>query len=150
VYETLLPMRGLHAYGVAHNDAGAHDAARTAAEVLLSRRLIFRRSTGALIRGDWAKLHYPVYWHYDVLAALKGIAELGLVGDPRCVDGLDLLQRKQLPTGGWAAEAKYYRVAGQLESSGVDYVSWGGVSAHRMNEWVSADALAVLTAAGRS
>jgi hypothetical protein len=31
----------------------------------------------------------------------------------------------------------------------VDYVDWGGASAHRLNEWVTADALMVLAAAGR-
>lgn len=150
VYETLIPMRALAAYAQSQDGAGAEAerAARRAAEVLLTRRLIFRRSIGGLIRSDWARLHYPVYWHYDVLAALKGMVEAGLIGDPRCSDGLDLLQSKELPTGGWAAEAKFYSPP-DAERGTKDHVDWGGVDAARMNEWVTVDALAVLAAAGR-
>jgi hypothetical protein len=147
VYETLLPLRGLAAYAAASGDTAAHQAAGRAAEVLLDRRLLFRRSTGRLIRSDWRKLHYPVYWHYDVLAALKGLAEAGRIDDPRCDDGLNLLQRKELPCGGWAAEAAYHRTTKVRGPS--DYLDWGGVNAGRMNEWVTADALSVLAAAGR-
>ncbi len=147
VYETLLPMRALSAYGKSAGDVAARRAASRAAEVLLSRRLVFRRSTGRPIRTDWLRLHYPVYWHYDVLSALKGLAEAGQTGDPRCGDGLDLLQRKKLPDGGWAAEAAYHRSDG-VRGTG-DYVDWGGVDTGRMNEWVTADALGVLAASGR-
>jgi hypothetical protein len=154
VYETLIPMRGLAAYARSQNGSDragrreASRAARRAAEVMLTRRLLFRRSTGQLIHGDWAKLHFPVYWHYDVLAALKGIAEAGLIDDPRCGDGLELLERKQLPGGGWAAEAKFYQPP-TAERGTRDHVDWGGVKASRMNEWVTVDALTVLAAAGR-
>ena len=153
VYETLIPMRGLAAYasrsaGRSSDRQEAARASRRAAEVLLTRRLLFRRSTGEVIRGDWVKLHFPVYWHYDVLAALKGIAEAGLIDDPRCADGLDLLERKQLPTGGWAAEAKFYEPP-DAERGTRDHVDWGGVDRGRMNEWVTVDALTVLAAAGR-
>jgi hypothetical protein len=153
VYETLLPMRGLAAYATARGDAArggaaARSAARYAAQVLLDRRVLYRRTTGRLIRADWAKLHYPVYWHYDVLAGLRGLTEAGLIGDARCQDALDLLERKQLPGGGWAAEVGYYRGTDQRRS-GYEHVDWGGIDAARTNEWVTADALAVLTAAGR-
>jgi hypothetical protein len=148
VYETLLPMRALTAYAHAHGDTAARDAANRAAEVLLERRLLYRRSTRRLVRAEWAKLHYPVYWHYDVLAALKGLAELGRIADDRCRDALDLLESKQLAAGGWPSEAKYYRGAGERRT-GFDHVDWGGADSRRMNKWVTADALGVLAAAGR-
>ena len=37
--------------------------------------VLFRRTSGRPVRADWAKLHDPVYWPYDMLAALKGPAE---------------------------------------------------------------------------
>jgi len=148
VYETLLPMRGLAAYAAATGDQSARAAAVRAAEVLLERRLLYGRSTGKLIRTDWARLHYPVYWRYDVVAALKGIAEVGLLDDPRCADALDLLESKRLPDGGWPSEAKYYRGTGDWRQ-GYELVGWGPIKADRMNEWVTADALGVLAAAGR-
>jgi hypothetical protein len=104
VYETLLAMRGLAAYARVFGDSAAGEAARRAGQVLLERRLLYRRSNGRLIRRDWANLHYPVYWRYDVLAALKGLAEAGLLGDERCQAALELLVGKQLPSGGWAME----------------------------------------------
>jgi hypothetical protein len=112
-YETLLPMRALAAYSRAHEDGLVGAAARRAAEVLLERRIVYKRSSGRPIRADWLKLHYPVYWRYDLLAGLKGLAETSLITDPRCRDALDLLEAKQLPGGGWAAEAKYFRGPGE-------------------------------------
>jgi hypothetical protein len=144
VYETLLPMRGLAAYG----SAPARQAADRAAEVLLTRRVLYRRTNGRLIRNEWAKPHYPVYWHYDVLAGLKGLREAGHLDDPRCCDALDLLQSKQLPDGGWAAEATFSHGVDR-RGQHFDLVDWDGCDAGRMNEWVTADALAVLAAVGR-
>ena len=97
---------------------------------------------------EFLRLHYPCYWHYDILFALKVMAETGHVADPRCADALDQLEALRLPDGGWPAHERYYRsISGQ--GSGAERVSWGGAAKDRMNEWVSADALAVLSAAGR-
>jgi hypothetical protein len=148
--ETLLPMRGLSAY--AEKDAEAGRAASRAAEVFLTRRLAFRRATGELIHRDFARLHYPLYWHYDVLGGLVGMVEAGAIADPRCADALDLLERKRLPDGGWPAEQRYYRVVPDGPApggAGNERVDWGGVAARRTNAWVTAQALVVLTAAGR-
>jgi hypothetical protein len=142
-FETLLPMRGLHARG----SARAVDAARAAADVFLDRRLAYRASTGELIRAEFAKLHYPLYWHYDILGGLKGMMELGLLGDPRCADALDLLESMRLADG-WPAHARFYRTSTDIAMHH-DCVDWGGASARRANPWVTLDALTVLRAAGR-
>jgi hypothetical protein len=147
VYETLLPMRGLAAHASRLADPAARESSDRAAEVLLTRRMLYRRTTGTLIRGEWAKLHYPSYWYYDVLSAAKGLAEAGRLADDRCQDGLDLLESKRLPDGGWAAEGKYYNAPGARGQA--EIVDWGGVDPRRTNEWVTADALTVLHAAGR-
>jgi hypothetical protein len=145
--ETLLPMRGLAAYSVARDSPEAGAAARRAAEVFLARRLAYRVSTGALIRAEFAKLHYPLYWHYDVLGGLTGMAELGLIGDERCADALDLLESMRLADG-WPAQARYYRASTNIALHN-DCVDWGGTSLRRANPWVTAEVLAVLRAAGR-
>ncbi len=107
-----------------------------------------RRRDGKVINEDFITLHYPCYWHYDVLMGLKVMAEAGFIRDQRCNDALDLLESKQLPDGGWAAEDKYWRSLNpQISNS--DLVSWGPVGRKKMNEWITADALAVLAAAGR-
>lgn len=146
--ETLLPMRGLSEYARTTDSAEARTAAHRAAEIFLSRRLVFRRSTGALIHKEFARLHYPLYWHYDVLGGLRGLAELDVVTDDRCGDALDLLESKLLADGGWPAESRYYKASDEI-ALGNDYVDWGGTSVKRMNEWITADALYVLSKAGR-
>jgi hypothetical protein len=146
--ETLLPMRGLAVHAEATGDKRARAAARRAAEILLERRLFKHRSDGKVIRLEFTQLHYPLYWHYDILGGLKGLAEAGAILDGRCADALDLLESKQLPDGGWAAEKRYHKTSSTIDL-GHDYVDWGGARVKRMNPWVTADALAALRAAGR-
>ena len=146
--ETLLTMRGLQAYSDASGSAPAGQAAERAAEVFLERKLFRRRSDGAVMRPDFLRLHYPVYWHYDVLAGLKGMAEVGAVRDLRCREALDWLESRELPDGGWPADRRYYRVSRAFRGSS-EFVGWGAAGRSRLNEWVSTDALAVLVAADR-
>jgi hypothetical protein len=151
--ETLLPMRALSAYGELTDDCTVRAAALRASEVFLSRRLFKRRSDGEVIHPNFRMLHYPLYWHYDVLGGLKAMTEMGLVQDSRCNDALDLLERKELPNGGWAAEGRFYTLAANSVPDSVhgshELVSWGGSGRGRMNEWITVDALSVLSAAGR-
>jgi hypothetical protein len=53
-----------------------------------------------------------------------------------------------LADGGFPAEKKYYRVTDK-GASGRSRVDWGGAGRTRLNEFVTADALVVLRAAGR-
>ena len=146
--ETLLPMRGLAAYAQTHASTEARQAAQRASEVLLSRRLLFRRTNGELIHQEFTRLHYPLYWHYDVLGGLRGLAELGVLADDRCSDALDLLESKRLPDGGWPAEKRYYKTSDDI-ALGNNNVDWGGTSIRRLNEWTTVDALYVLREANR-
>ena len=147
--ETLTPMRGLIAYAGHTGDARAHTAVQRAASVFLDRQLFKRRSTGATIRSEFTQLHYPLYWHYDILGGLKVLAEAGMIRDERCHAALDLLERKQLSHGGFPAEARYYKKVTRTVAFGNEVVNWGGASKRVANPWVTTDALAVLAAAGR-
>ncbi len=147
--ETLTPMRGLAAYGAVSGSASALAAARRASEVFLERRLFRRRRDGAVMRPGFLDLHYPLYWHYDVLGGLKGLAEAGRIGDPRCREALDWLEGRELPGGGWPADARFYHVSDAYEH-GAEYVDWGAPSRGTVNDWVTTDALFVLRAADRT
>lgn len=114
----------------------------------MKRSMFKRQRDGEVMSQDFTKLHYPCYWHYDLLSGLKVMAEAGLIGDTRCGEALDLLESKQLPDGGFPAERKYYRAGPEVRYSR-SAVDWGGASTRRMNEFVTADALYVLTASGR-
>lgn len=146
--ESLTPLRGLAHYARLTGDQRSADAARRAAEVFLARRLFLRRHDGEPISRRFIELHFPCYWHYDILFGLKVMAEAGMIGDARCRDALDLLESKRLADGGFPAEAKYYRV-GRGATSGTSPVDWGGTSTRRSNEFVTADAVWVLKLAGR-
>ncbi len=149
-WESLLPLRGLSLYARVSGSPRAHEASERAAEVFLKRHLFRRINDGTVMNDEFTMLHYPCYWHYDILAGMKVMSEAGFLSDPRCSDALELLESKRLPDGGWGAECKYYRMSKTpTGSGGCELVSWGVSSKCRMNEWVTADALAVLHAAGR-
>jgi hypothetical protein len=146
--ESLIPLRGLALHAQLTGDHRSQLAAERAADIFLKRRLFRRQADGGVIRDEFLFLHYPCYWHYDIQFGLKVMAEAGFIGDERCREALDRLEEKRLPDGGFPAEKAYYRVTDQMVS-GRSLVSWGGLSKRKMNEFVTADALFVLKAAGR-
>ena len=144
--ETLTPLRGLAAFARESGDSTVREAVGRAASVFLERQLFKRRSTGTVIRDEFVRLHYPLYWHYDILGGLKVMAEAGFIRDARCSAALGRLAGKQLPDGGFPAEARHYRTSRTI-ALGVDAVDWGGTSKRVSNPWVTADALSVMAAA---
>ena len=146
--ETLIPLRALALYAGIAGDGKVNTAAQRAAEVFLERRLFRRRRDGQVMDGHFLLLHYPAYWHYDILFALKVMAEAGFISDPRCREALDLLESKRLADGGFPAEESYAH-ATRPDVTGYSAVTWGGVSHTRPNPFVTADARYVLRAAGR-
>ena len=146
-YESLIPLRALALHARLTGNAESQAAAKRAAEVFLKRHLFKAEHDGSLINEEWVKLHYPCYWRYDILVALKVMAEAGFVNDKRCRAALELLEAKRLPDGGWPAEGKYYRTAASAKT-GRSTVAWGAQGARRMNEFVTVEALGVLAAAG--
>jgi hypothetical protein len=147
--ETLLPTIALASYGKSHGSAAALGAARRASEVFLRRRMFRRISNGKVIHPSFTVLHFPRYWHYDVLGGLRAMALVGRIKDTRCAEALDLVESKRLPDGGWPAGERYYKVRPGKVEHNADYVDWGPTGSKRMNEWVTVDALSVLRAAGR-
>ena len=151
--ETLIPLRALALYARVREDDRARAAVERAAEVFLKRRLFRRQSDGSVIMEEFTRLHYPCYWHYDILSGLKVMAEAGLVKDPRCSEALDLLESKRLPDGGFPATGRYFVVRDLTPdgraTTGTDLYDWGSQSARKMNEFVTVDALYVLREAGR-
>jgi hypothetical protein len=96
-----------------------------------------------VIAPSYLQLHYPCYWHYDILFGLEVLAEAGYLDDSRCAEALELLRAKRLPDGGFPAEHRYYRPSASATSQR-SLVDWGPTSRRRMNEWVTVRALEVL------
>ncbi len=148
--ESLIPLRALALYAKLTGHRYAKKVARNASEIFLKRKIFEIKPTKRWRKEDFIKLHYPCYWHYDILFGLKVMAEAGFIDDERCCDALELLESKRLPDGGFPAEGKYYRSTQKGKgASGRSLVDWGGTSKKRMNEFVTSDALYVLKESGR-
>jgi hypothetical protein len=141
--ESLIPLRALALHTQLTGDERSHLAAERASEFFLAHRLFRRRHGGRVIAPAYLQLHYPCYWHYDILFGLEVLAEAGHLNDANCSEALELLRGKALPDGGLPAEHRYYRsypsTTGQRS-----LVDWGATSNRRMNEWVTVRALKVL------
>jgi hypothetical protein len=144
--ESLIPARGLWAYGQTHNHQPSLDAAQRAADLVLARRLLWRIGDGALITPRWGgradRIHFPIQF-YDVLFALQVMAELGRISDPRCADAITLLESKQLPDGGFPLEEPNAPTADGVATRH-SYADWGPSGKQQSNPLLSLTALAVL------
>jgi hypothetical protein len=146
--ESLIPLRALALYARHRQDDRAHRAAEQAAGIFLKRQLFLRERDGGVMDPYFVRLHYPCYWHYDILFGLKVMAEAGFIADPRCLPALDLLESRRLPDGGFPCDEKFYHLT-RPDVSGYSPVNWGGVSKKKLDPFVTTEALAVLKSAGR-
>jgi hypothetical protein len=98
-HESVTPALGLAAYAEATGDHEAQAGARRMAELLLDHELFRSRRTGQPIHPRWTKLHYPAYWHYDVLQGLRLLHTLDLLDDPRAGAALEILRQTRKDEG---------------------------------------------------
>jgi hypothetical protein len=145
-HESIGPLWGLAEYAQATGNQAAGDAAERAAELLLAHRLFRSHRTGQVVHEEWLKLHYPPYWHYDVLHGLLILSRCGKAPDPRAAEALDLIDAKRGQDGRWRADGRRYWRPPASAGSNVEAVDWGRSGP---NEMVTLNALRVLGAAGR-
>jgi len=159
--ESLATLWGLVEYYRATGDPDSRRAADKASEFFLRHRL-FRscRSNeqrppetlhGAMFREihPWTQLHYPLYWHYDILQALIILSRAGKLDDPRTREAQDLILAKKGPDGLWSPEGYYWAIARkptEVKRSNIEVVDWGRRAPNKM---ITLNALRVLKAAGR-
>jgi hypothetical protein len=101
-HESVTPALGLAAYARANGDGAARAAADRTADLLLHHQLFRSQRTGEPIHPSWTKLHYPPYWHYDVLQGLRLLHALDRLDDPRAGEALELLRRARRRDGTFA------------------------------------------------
>ena len=135
-HESLAPLRGLLEHG------RHRQATDRAADFFLRHRLFRSERTGAVANKEWLELHWPAYWHYDVLQGLRAIASASRLSDPRASDALDWLETKRHPDGTWRTSGRrYWLLRG---TTTVEVVNWGNAS-----DILTRQATSVLAAAGR-
>jgi hypothetical protein len=143
--ESLSTMWGLIEYHRATGDQTSLEAAHRTAEFLLRHRLFRSEKTGKVIRSDWLKLHYPLYWHYDILQSLRILSLIGKTSDPRAQEALDILESKRDRDGLWRVGGRHWAHPGRKVSN-VEAVDWGRKGP---NEMITLNALRVLRSADR-
>ncbi|TMI28636.1 hypothetical protein E6H36_00295 [Candidatus Bathyarchaeota archaeon] len=162
-YESLATLWGLVEYQTATNDENYSKPIDKAADFFLQHHLFRSDKTGETVNPEWLKLHYPVYYHYDILQALMILWRSGRLDDSRTKDALDIVEAKRGPDSLWRAEGYYWHLAGEKGVTGsiwspndkqwkkrvvshADVVDWGRWGPNRM---ITLSALRVLNAAGR-
>lgn len=152
VQETLIPLRALGRWFRTTGDERGQRAVKRAAEFLLARRLLWRKTDGTLIEPAWGgpvdKIHYPIRF-YDVLSALLVMAEIGMIRDRRCADAVTLLEGKRLADGTFPTEWTSVTKADRIRTRGT-FADWGPLHRREGNPLVTVDALYVLREAGRA
>lgn len=143
-HESLLPLRALILHAHVTGDCAAREAAERCAEIFLERHLYKRRRNGKVMDSRFLQLHFPRYWHYDVLGGLSVMREADRLDDPRCADALVWLEARQLPAGGWRADAKFYRHTQAEAPTGSSRCDWGKTGKTVRNDFVTVEALMVL------
>ena len=123
-HESLAAVWGLHEFATATGDADAAAAARRGAELFLEHRVFRSLGDGEPINRDWMTLHWPPFWHYDVLQALVVLHRMGLTDDPRCADALQLVRDRRRPDGRRAGSARWWKPPGS-KGGGIEAVDWG-------------------------
>jgi hypothetical protein len=144
-YESLATLWGLNEYLRATKDNTVRSAVGRAAELFLRHRL-FRSCHGDdVINPRWIRLHYPVYWHYDILQGLLVLDRAGKLGDPRTREALALVESKRAKDGTWHLEGRFWHL-GNRRAANTEVVDWGPSGP---NEMVTLNALRVLASARR-
>lgn len=153
-HESLAPAWGLHEYARVTGDSRAKAAADRAAQLFLSHQLFRSLRTGEPIDKEWLQLHYPPYWHYDILQGLHILVRLGYANDPRLADAVAVLDRLRSADGTWGAGGCWWKPIGAgrdgnrgLKAWNVEVVDWGRSGP---NEMITLNALRVLQAVGRA
>jgi hypothetical protein len=143
-HESLPSAWGLHEYSRAAGAAWAAEAAHRTADLFLEHRLFRSLRSGEVIKKQWLALHYPPYWHYDVLQALLVLGRLGRLNDERANEALELLLRLRRSDGRWEPGGFWWKPLGSTTTPEV--VDWGR---RGPNEMITLNALRVLRMADR-
>ena len=104
-HSTLNAVRGILAYERFTGDTSMRDARHGGEEYLLSRRLMFRASTGELVGDFVTRFVYPNRHRYSALAALDHFRDVSLAEgtppDPRLAEAIEVVRAARQPDGTW-------------------------------------------------
>ncbi len=108
---TVEPLWAFSALDQQHWPKGGREAMERGAEFMLMHRLYKSDRTGKVINEEWTKLHFPMFYFYDILHGLRILTALGYAEDERMKDALQLLLSKRQADGTWPLEANFLDTA---------------------------------------
>ena len=153
VNESLSTLWGLVEYQRATEDRSYLKPIKEATEFFLQHHLFRSDHTGEIIHPSMVKLHYPLYWHCDILQELTILSRAGKLDDPRTKEALDIVEKKRDTDGLWHAEDYYWSMRrtpltkSKVNVSNVEVVDWGRKGPNKM---ITLNALRALKTAGRT
>ena len=104
-HSTLNAVRGMLAYERITGDTSMREARHGGEEYLLSRRLMYRATTGEMVGPFVTEFLYPNRWRYSTLAALDHFRDASLFEgtppDPRLADAIETVRAARQPDGTW-------------------------------------------------
>lgn len=142
-HESLATMWGLTEYAQVTGDEAADAAVGRTAELFLDHRVFRTLATGEPIKREFTELHYPPYWHYDVLQALLILGRAGRARDARTTDAVELIRGRQRADGGWRANRRWWKPPGATTGT-PEAIDWGPAA----DDMATLNALRALRAAG--
>ena len=104
---TIEPLWAFSALDPSQWPKGGKEAVARGCEFLLMHRVYKSDKDGRVINEEWTKLHFPLFYFYDILHGLRILTMLGFAQDERTKDALELLQSKRLPDGTWPMESSF-------------------------------------------
>ncbi|HUB78778.1 MAG TPA: hypothetical protein VMB03_08290 [Bryobacteraceae bacterium] len=136
-HTTIRVLEGLLAWERATGGSAESIAARRRGEeYLLERKLLRRKSTGAIVDEAWLQFSFPTRWHYDALRGLEYFRAAGDPPDPRLDEAMDLVRRKQQADGTWRLENTHPgAVHFALEEGDGRPSRWNTLRARRVLRW---------------
>ncbi len=104
-HSTLNALRGMLAYEQISGDGSLQTSRHRGEKYLLSRRLLYRASTGERVDPFVAEFLYPNRHRYSALAALDYFRDAsrtdGTPPDPRLADAIEVVRAARQPDGTW-------------------------------------------------
>jgi Prenyltransferase and squalene oxidase repeat len=123
-------------------DGATRTALERNAEFYLKRGLM---NEGTRRYAPWFRIHFPNYFHYDLLVGLRLLTRLGYGTDPRLRPALRWLRSKRRPDGTWALDAVH-------PDEDFGNFTWPQVmipfmfeALYERSQWATVEALSVLT-----
>lgn len=114
-------------------------------DYLLERRLLRRKTTGAVIERDrkggavWTRLAFPTWWHYDVLRGLDYLRRAGVTPDVRLAEAVERIAARRDSTGRWPLDVRHAgTMPVELDDGEGRPSRWITLRALRVLKWYSA------------